>query len=146
MIQLSQSGLQAGVSPRDFVRALRRHKGKGILTFVAILLGAAAVLWFWPRSYQSEARLFVQLGRESVSLDPTATMGPTINVSESRENELNSILEILKSRNIAEKVVSTLGPELILNRQRRADDASPSPGWASALLDKLPKLEAVAVS
>ncbi len=69
---------------------------------------------FYPRSYTSEARLFVRLGKESVGLDPTATMNETISVNESRESEINSELEILRSRALLEDVVAQLGADEVL--------------------------------
>lgn len=69
----------------------------------------------WPRKYESEAKLFLRLGRESIALDPTATTGATIQVQESRENQLNSAREMLKSRVLLENVVESIGAEAILN-------------------------------
>ena len=66
--------------------------------------------------YKSEARLLVRIGRESVSLDPTATTGQVISVGQSRESEINSELEILKSRELAQKVVDAIGPRAFLER------------------------------
>src|SRR4029079_13583413 len=62
-----------------------------------------------------EARLFVRLGKESVSLDPTATLGQTVAVNESRESEINSELEMLRSRVLLEDVVEHLGPDKVLS-------------------------------
>ncbi|MEQ8790490.1 MAG: GumC family protein [Pirellulaceae bacterium] len=102
------------LSPMDLARALIRHKGKAFLFFLLVMSGAvAAILLMQPR-YMSEAKLFVRLGRESVTLDPTATTGQTVSISESREVEINSIIEILRSRAVAEKVVEKLTPERIL--------------------------------
>ena len=116
MISRQQQPSRSAPASRGVFSSLWRHKGKGICWFIVVVAAAAAVILYWPRGYRSEAKLFVRLGRESVSLDPTATLGQTIAVSESRENEINSILEILKSREIAERVVDLVGPELILNR------------------------------
>ena len=49
-----------------------------------------------------------------MTLDPTATTGKTISLNESRESELNSILEVLRCRSMMEKVVDHLGPEMVL--------------------------------
>ena len=51
-----------------------------------------------PEIYRSDAKLMVRIGRESVTLDPTATTGQVIAVGPSRESEINSEMEILKSR------------------------------------------------
>ena len=82
----------------DLVFVLLRHKKK-VLVFFCLTMGiVVGFLWLAPRKYQSEAKLFVRLGRESVTLDPTATTGQTVAVNESRTSEINSVLEILKSR------------------------------------------------
>jgi len=102
------------LSPRDMARALYRHKGKAFLFFLLAVGGAVAAALLIPPRYVSEAKVFVRLGRESVALDPTATTGPTVSVYEPREIEINSIIEVLRSRAIAEKVVEKLTPERIL--------------------------------
>jgi uncharacterized protein involved in exopolysaccharide biosynthesis len=89
----------------------------------------AALIWL-PRTYESEAKIFVRLGRESVALDPTATTGSTMPVIESRESQINSTRDLLSSRNLYESVVNKLGPETILN-----DSMEKSSG--TSLLSKL---------
>eukprot|EP00913_Durusdinium_trenchii_P028315 g26543.t1 len=78
---------------------------------VALVIGGVLIC---PRAYRSEAKLFVRMGRESVTLDPTATTGQIVAVHESRENEINSVLEVVHSRVILSQVVDKLGPNLIL--------------------------------
>lgn len=75
-----------------------------------------------PRTYVSDAMIFVKLGRETVSLDPTATTGSTISVLESRENEINSIRDMLSSRGIFEKIVDRIGPEVVLGDAELTDE------------------------
>ena len=146
MIQSANGEKHGRVPSRRVGGAVWRHKGKGLLTFLAIVAGTAAIIFYWPRSSRSEALLFVRLGRDSVTLDPTATTGQTIALNESRETEINSILEILKSRALAEKVATALGPDLILNQESASGTASQIPAWLTAALDKLPKLDAVPVT
>jgi uncharacterized protein involved in exopolysaccharide biosynthesis len=99
----------------DLPRILRRHPKKSLLTFVTILALSVIACIALPRTYESESLLFVRVGRESVTLDPTVTTGQVITLNESRESELNSILEVLKSRALMERVVDRLGPEAILS-------------------------------
>ena len=76
---------------------------------------ATLILLFAPRKYRSEARLFVQVGRESVRLDPTATTGNTIALQQSgRDTEIATAMEVLRSRAIVEKTVDALKPEVVL--------------------------------
>lgn len=98
-------------SLRDLYYVLFRHKWKMILFLVAVVATVTVGTFRSPEIYRSEAKLLVQLGRESVTLDPTATTGHIIGVSRSRESEINSELEILKSRELAEKVVDAIGLE-----------------------------------
>ena len=112
---------------RDSRRILRRHWGKGLLVGIVTMavVGVASVLL--PRTYESEAKLFVRVGQTSVSLDPTATIGQTISLQENRETEINSILEVLTSRKMLDTVVQRVGPEVILgNEPYRPSDAVPS--------------------
>jgi uncharacterized protein involved in exopolysaccharide biosynthesis len=85
-------------------------------TFSGIMLLTIAVTFLGSKTYTSEAKLFVRLGRESVALDPTATTGQVINVNESRENEINSVFELLKSRVVLAQVVAAVGPQVVLER------------------------------
>jgi uncharacterized protein involved in exopolysaccharide biosynthesis len=103
---------------RDLLRyinwALLRHcrLAAGVAGGVLAITLASAV--FLPRVYFSEARLFVRFGRENLMLDPTATTGQMISIYESRENEINSLLEVLKSRAMLDRLVDSLGPDYVL--------------------------------
>ena len=94
-------------------RALARHWRKAVVVSAVIALLAATGTLVMPRSYFSEARLFVRFGREN-QVDPTATSGQMVALYESRESEINSLIEILKSRSILDRVVAALGPEYVL--------------------------------
>ncbi len=74
-----------------------------------------AIVFLQTNLYRSEAAIFVKLGRESVALDPTVTTTSTIALNETREGEVNSIVEVLRSRAIAERVVDEFGAETILS-------------------------------
>src|SRR4051794_33452433 len=97
---------------REIVRVLFRQKRKMAAAFLAVLALTALVTLISPRAYRSQAKLFVRLGRENSTLDPAATVGqtPMVSVPQSRENELNTYVEILKSRVLIEKVVDAVGP------------------------------------
>jgi capsular exopolysaccharide synthesis family protein len=103
-------------SMRDIYYVLFRHKWKMILFFLTVTLTMLVLAFRSPEVYRSEAKLFVRLGRESVTLDPTVTTGQVINVSQNRDSEVNVELEILKSRELLEKVVDSIGPDKLLRR------------------------------
>lgn len=121
---------------RDIGRALWRHKKKGVACFLIVVIAANAYNAFATRLYRSEGKLFVRLGRENAALDPVATggQGAVVAVPQVREQEINSVVEILRSRNLLERVVDTLGPEVVLGIEESAPDegATASPDNATA--------------
>src|SRR6187399_1875475 len=118
-------------------RTLARHWLKAGCTVIAVanltLFGAL----YMPRSYFSEARLFVRFGREN-QVDPTAAGGQMVSLYESRESEINSLIEILKSRTTFDRVVSELGPQFILTGAGSpAQPVAAQPASASVVPSKL---------
>src|SRR5262245_31969783 len=104
-------------SPRGIRALLFRHKKKIVICpLLAIALGMA-VLLYCPRTYRSEAQLFLRIGRESMGIDPTATVGQTVPLQQfDRKDEIKSSIQVLKSRGIIAKVVDQLGPDVVQNR------------------------------
>jgi len=96
-------------SLRDLYRALFQYWKRSIAFFCVVMALAVTALIACPRKYTSDAWLFVRLGRESVALDPTATTGKFVGMNVTRETEINSIIEVMGSRAIMEKVVDAIG-------------------------------------
>lgn len=96
------------------LEVFRRHRWKAITAFLIIVLSATSVLLVLPDRYQSDAALFVQTGRESVTLDPIATIGPTMSVQSSREYEINTVSEVLRNDALADVVAESIGFERLL--------------------------------
>ncbi|MBC7852164.1 MAG: hypothetical protein IAF94_01910, partial [Pirellulaceae bacterium] len=96
-------------------QALRRYWRYSAAFFVVVLLLTFAGSFMLPRAYYSDARLFVRFGRTAV-MDPTATAtsGQVVSLYDTRESELNSLLEVLRSRSLLERVVEALGADNIL--------------------------------
>lgn len=132
---------------KAFVCTLHRQKLAAGLTFLSAIGLALAVVFFYPRSYQSEAKVFVRKGRETVSLDPTATTGQVTALVDSHEREINSVVALMKSRYLAEKVVTELGPEAVLSggarqgAERQEEGSSPQ-----TLLKLLPTIDEVSAT
>jgi uncharacterized protein involved in exopolysaccharide biosynthesis len=98
----------------EIVAALKRHWLKGGVVAVGMLILVAAAVYSLPRTYQSEAKIIVKIGRETVTLDPTVSTGQLVSIYESRENELNSLLEVLRSREVLEQVIDRVGTDALL--------------------------------
>ncbi len=92
-----------------------RHKWKIVLLPLLILSIAVLVILFYPRSYISEARILVQVGRESVGIDPTASTGAMISLQQTgRDDEMTSAVDVLQSREVLALVVDRLGSDTVL--------------------------------
>lgn len=105
------------LSASDLVEILFHHKKKLVLFPALVFALGVVVILFFPRTYRSEAKLFLQVGRESVGLDPTATTGQTMSLMQSgRDDEVKSAIDILSSRGIIGQVVDQVGPDVVLGR------------------------------
>ena len=93
---------------------LRHWRAIAICMALSLLVGWAMILAL-PRAYESEAKLKIRVGRESVALDPTVTTGETMLLQQTREEEVMSTLEVLGSRQVATRVVEKIGAEAILD-------------------------------
>lgn len=131
------------ISIPAIIAALKNNMGRALLTLLFTLALAALAIIFLPREYRSEAIIFVRLGRESVSLDPTATTGSTISVLESRENEVNSIRDMLQSRTLLESVVDSLGPKVVLGKEEIRDQLISPEDWPTDDYEKSPRQMAI---
>lgn len=110
------SEVDFGVTVRDVLSLLFRHKGKITAILLAGFALTVCLIDLETVSFRSEAKLLVRIGHESVAFDPTATIGKTMSVSVSRKAEINSELEILRSIELAETLVETIGPSELLGK------------------------------
>jgi uncharacterized protein involved in exopolysaccharide biosynthesis len=102
---------------RDIVAIVSRNRRVIMLWPLFCLVAGAAFFYFCPRSYRSEARLFLRIGRESVGLDPAATAGQTMPLyTSNREDEVKSAQALIRSRSVATQVVDKLGANVVLGR------------------------------
>ncbi|QDU90001.1 Tyrosine-protein kinase etk [Pirellulimonas nuda] len=119
--------LPTELSASDFWEVVFRNKVKLIVLPLVIMTLAVGVTLYFPRTYRSEARLFLQVGHESVGIDPTATTGQTISLMQSgRDEEVKSAIEVLGSRGVLSQVVEELGPDYVLRGGPKSDQ-TPNP-------------------
>jgi uncharacterized protein involved in exopolysaccharide biosynthesis len=93
------------------LRAVWRRKLL-IAAFAALAIAAAGVATkLSTPSYRSQAKLYVRLGRENATLEPTATLGhePVVALPASRDAEVNAAQSLLSGQPLLEKVVERLG-------------------------------------
>lgn len=95
-------------------RAIFRHRSLFLSVLIAVAVLTAVGYKSLPRRYGSEGRLYVQAGRANSGLDPTTSAKP-ISIQDTRETEVRSVMELLKSRAILQRVVEEVGPGEILS-------------------------------
>jgi polysaccharide biosynthesis protein PslE len=117
----------------DLANTLLRHKRKGALFFAVVMIGTILFTIFAPRKFRSEGKLYLRLGRENATLDPTVTLGENsiVAMPQSRENEINSVAEMVQSRAVLEKVVDKLGPAVVLEEATGAQTKDESAAASS---------------
>ncbi len=103
-----------GLAIGDIYYILFRHKWL-ISAFAALGVLAAAVIYFAvPTMYQSQAKLLVRYVLENRAMSGPVSDTQVRSPDSRGENVLNSEIEILTSRDLAEQVVDALGADTIL--------------------------------
>ena len=108
----------------DFVGIARRHWQLILLGWVVTMsLAIVGTLLMTPK-YRSEALLLVRLGRENLGVEPIAGLADKsgVNMVDTRENEVNSMANVLKSRQLAEQVIDRVTPAFILDDEDSLKD------------------------
>lgn len=101
-------------STRDFLHLVFKRKIQ-ILLFFGITVCTVAVGSFVIKpTYEATAQILIKVGRENIYM-PTLPTGDTSYpvISSDQEEQINSEIEIVEGRFMAEKVVESLGPAVI---------------------------------
>jgi uncharacterized protein involved in exopolysaccharide biosynthesis len=101
---------QLALTLRDFVAPIFRQRRLVTVVFLGIFLGAILSVLLLPRKYEAEMKILVNRERVDpvVTSNPESQAGPSI-VPVVTEEDLNSEVELLKSRDLLEKVVIACG-------------------------------------
>lgn len=104
---------------RDFLHVIFKRKNQ-ILLFFAVTVCTVVIGTFMTRPvYEAKAQILVKMGRENLYIPPNSTNSRIINFN--RDNQINSEIELLKSRSLAENVIRSLGPETIYKKLDHKD-------------------------
>lgn len=98
-------------SLRDVPDIIFKRKVQILLAFMAVVSAVAIGTLLVKPNFRATALILVKLGRESIFVPALSNIAPVININ--RSEQINSEIEILKSRSLAEKVVAALGPSVI---------------------------------
>ena len=86
-------------SLRDFLHVIFKRKNQ-ILLFFAITVCTVVIGTFMTRPvYEAKAQILVKMGRENLYIPPNRTNSQIINFNS--DNQINSEMELLKSRSLA---------------------------------------------
>lgn len=102
---------QGNLSLRDAASVLFRHKLLICVTFLTVAIGTAIGSFLMPNEYESRMRILVKNTRSDVPITPERTNGangatPGNSVS---ENEINSEIELLTSKDLLTQVAAECG-------------------------------------
>lgn len=97
----------------EVLSAITKHRVKALISFALLMALVLTAYILLPRKYSSEGKLFVQLGRTGTGMDPTVSQ-TAISIQDTRETEIRSVAELVKSRAVIEKVIDNIGADKIL--------------------------------
>ncbi|MBL7217573.1 MAG: GumC family protein [Desulfobacteraceae bacterium] len=97
-------------SMRDFLYLIFKRKAQILIFFGVTAFTVTIGTLLWPPTYETTSQILVKIGRENLFV-PASGVNPVVNIN--REQQINSEIEILKSRSLAEQVVESLGPRTI---------------------------------
>ena len=117
----------------EALAAVFKHKGKIVFCALLGLSAAAAVYFFYPPLYQSQAKLLVRYVLDRSPVDPgensTSALGKT------NDSVINSEVEILKSWDLATQVAEAVGFRKLVPQMGDAANATMAAGVVSSGLE-----------
>jgi len=99
------------INLREGASALFRRKSLVLFTFLAVVIGAVIVTVVLPNRYESRMKILVKNQRVDIAITPEATTGtntPTVE-NDVSENQINSEIELLTSKDLLTEVVTSTG-------------------------------------
>src|SRR5205807_3873714 len=109
--ELTTGFSSSSISLRDATGTLFRRKGLVLFIFVIVLVGTAVVTFLLPNKYESRMKILVKNQRVDVAITPQATGGAPVSSVENEvsENQINSEIELLTSKDLLTQIVNETG-------------------------------------
>jgi len=124
---VSPTDSQRHGSTRDVFAVLFRRKWTSFLFFLVVVALVALGTFTATEVYESEARILLKPGLESLILDAVLPEGRVVSVRRTAEEQVRSELAILESRVLVEKAIDAIGVEKFLALS--GVEPSAEPGW-----------------
>lgn len=100
----------------DIFSALRIHWKLAVVSCLLLTVMAGFFVYFVLRpTYASDGQLYVRLGKNTLTADPTTASNQPVSSLENRLQEVISVREMVGSRAVAERVAKRIGVEEILD-------------------------------
>lgn len=97
----------------QLIGALGRQRFRAFFAWLLVMIFVVAAFLLMPRKFGSEGRLYVQMGRNNTGISPLSDTN-SISIQDTRETEIRSVVQIIKSRAVFESVVDEIGADEIL--------------------------------
>jgi len=97
------------ISLRDGAGALFRRKALVLSTLFVVIVGTAMVTFLLPDKYESRMKILVKNQRVDVAITPEATAAAPAADGEVTENQINSEIELLSSKDLLTQAVIECG-------------------------------------
>src|SRR6266404_5962574 len=109
--QLTTGFGKNAINLREGASALFRRRSLVLFIFLAVVIGAVIVTVLLPNRYESRMKILVKNQRVDIAITPEATTGtntPTVE-NDVSENQINSEIELLTSKDLLTQVVTATG-------------------------------------
>jgi uncharacterized protein involved in exopolysaccharide biosynthesis/Mrp family chromosome partitioning ATPase len=127
----------SGMNLSDILFALFKYKRTIILCAVVGIIAAAAVYFFYPPIYESQAKLLVRYVVERSAVDPIEGAKPGGSSREETDKVIGAEIAILTSWDLAVQVAQAIGPKRLLPRSGEAATESAAAGAVSSGLSAI---------
>jgi uncharacterized protein involved in exopolysaccharide biosynthesis len=128
--QRQDTGAQAGTL-RDFLAVLFKHKTRILVVFFTVVVTVTVLSFVLPPTYEANSSILVKFGRENLYSPEAGNKGAVISFGQDQnqvEETLNSEMEILTSRDLADRVITAIGVGKLY------PDLVEPPSWLSNVL------------
>ena len=102
----------AHISFRDILHVIFKRKSQILLVFTSILIAVALVTLLKTPIYRATTQIQVKVGRENF-YNPTLTPGGNFRININTDEQINSVIAIMKGHSLAERVLQGIGKEQI---------------------------------
>jgi len=121
-------------SVRELLSIVFKHKGKILTMFLTVVLTATVLSVLKEPKYEAASKLLLKYGRENI-YKSTSPSGEMV-IDSSREERLNSEVEMLKGLNLAAEVLKDIGVQAVYPKLLEKPLASSQSASKLSPLDK----------